>query len=484
MSVINRFDIRAIGAGVMRLISNPALLEKYHKFLFPMREYIFYNDEGERPKNLRLIIKELQQYFQNKGTKDLTFQAFESYFALDIKKMNTEEQKQYHKFYTEIKNDTARINDDGVFSNFLDYLKILQIAKFSQDVVGPYNKGEPDKAVEEMNRVISNIAQISASNYYDFDPTKIMEKLKENKGWNQQVLNLGGLIFDQRLGGFKPKTLNLFVGLTNSGKSQMAYHLLRRCVEHKFHVHITIVEDTEETFIERIVACLTGLDISIIKNPLIWTNEHEKLILKAQDDITEYITADFVYGQSIDFIHKRKQEVDLKRKMENLPPIKVDIVDYTAHVSGKSWGDKKFDKMLTAYTARKDFALETGKIVFDFAQVNRDGSKKSNSDDGILTISELAGSFDISHVCDTIISINRSEKDIRSQQIRLHICKSRNGEKGGVFTYKVDFAKARCLIGSQYQELAEFGDKKAQAEAAYANVLDLRKKSEGEFNEQ
>jgi hypothetical protein len=217
------------------------------------------------------------------------------------------------------------------------------------------------------------------------------------------------------------------------------------CVKQAVHVHITIVEDTEETFIERLVACLTDLPVKVIRDSQMWTEEQYRLIKKAESDIAQYVAVQFCYGQSIDVVHQKKMDYETMRIKKGLPPPLVDIVDYTGHIAGKSFGDKKFEKMITAYTARKDYALSTNKIVFDFAQVNRDGGKKALDGDGILTITELAGAFDISHVCDNIISINRNDEDNKNKTTRLHICKSRNGDKGVTAKYAVDFSRARHL---------------------------------------
>ncbi|MEM4379167.1 MAG: DnaB-like helicase C-terminal domain-containing protein [Thermoplasmatales archaeon] len=481
-SIINKFDIRVLGAGVLRLVFNPTLIPKYKPFLFPVRSLICNNDDSDKPSALRLIVKTLEESFSNKKT-DFSIAYFDGLWVKALKDLPLEQQKKFHNFYEELKSDKARINDDHVFGLFLDYLKLLQIAQLSSTVLKPYSEGRPDEAVAAINESIANINKIKLAETYEFDPKTILHKLKNsNTLISQASLNLGGAMFDQRLGGFKPKTLNLFVGLTNTGKSQMAYHLLKRCIKHKFHAHITIVEDTEETFIERIVACLTELEIKVIRNPLIWSAEIESKILKAQQDITEYITVDFIYGESIDVVHQRKAECDAIRISNNLPPIKVDIVDYTGHIAGKSWGDKKFDKMLTAYTARKDFALKYNKIAFDFAQINREGSKKTSSEKGVLSISELAGSFDISHVCDTIISLNRNEQDEQHNQSRLHICKARNGEKGGTFTYHVDFSRALYKIDeeNQYPESADLGrGKRAVAETM---ISETREQAERRFN--
>jgi len=469
-SIINKYDFNVLCAGTMRLLQNVDLLDKYSPFI--LTEYICYNDDSPNPKALRTIMQVLLNFRKAHNPKDISPVSFGPYLNTSTTKMKEEDRVHISNLFGRMKQDpeiTNKVGNDAIFKMFLDYLKLLQIAKLSGKILENYNSGDPDSASDEMTDALNNIKQITISRAQEFNPKTIYSRLaKPPSDFGQRMLHLGGSMFDQRLGGFKIKTLNLFVGLTNTGKSQMAYHILRRCVETKIKAHITIVEDTEETFVERLVACLADLPIEVIKMPLMWTDEIHNKIKLVEQQITEFIAVDFVYGQSIDVVHKRKLDYDLKCQATGQKVPIVDIVDYTGHIAGKSFGDKKFEKMISAYTTRKDFALEHNKIVFDFAQVNRDGGKKSNSGEkSVLTITELAGAFDISHVCDTIISINRNEQDERNNDTRLHICKSRNGEKGGTFTYKVDFARARHVIGPDCPEAMDYGNgKRAKAESA------------------
>lgn len=466
-SIINRYDFQIILAGVSKILHDSELIEKYSPFI--LEDYICYQDDNPEPKALRFILKTMKNY--KKAFRAYTIESFKVYLKTDANKLSPTDSEWVSAIFGKLAADPIikdKLNDENTFQMFLDYLKLIQIASLSKELFDNYEKGKPDAATERMAETINDINQITSEKAKEFNPGQIYANLskKNERLVGDRVINLGGgklggNTLDAKLGGFKPKTLNLFVGLTNTGKSQMAYHILRRCVAEKMYAHITVVEDTEETFIERIVSCLTDIPIRIVADPSQWSDTHKALIKKAENDITTYIGVDFVYGQSIDVVHKRKLDYDLKRSSKGLPPATVDIVDYTGHIAGKSFGDKKFEKMISAYTARKDFALENKKIAFDFAQVNREGGKKAATEKSVLTITELAGAFDISHVCDTIISINRNEEDEVMNRTRLHVCKSRNGEKGGTFTYKVDFSRSRQYLEDGDEETSDFGRNKA-----------------------
>src|SRR5690606_15820435 len=104
----------------------------------------------------------------------------------------------------------------------------------------------------------------------------------------------------------------------------------------------------------------------------------------------------------------------------------INICDYTGHIAESSSGDKTYEKMRNAFAERKNYALIHNKICFDFAQVNREGSKNQYIDK-ILTHNDLAGSFNLAQVCDNIISLNRTQQDRIDYTSQLHVCKARDG---------------------------------------------------------
>ena len=222
----------------------------------------------------------------------------------------------------------------------------------------------------------------------------------------------------------------------------MAHHILRQSIKQKKFVHITCVEDRPKSFARRLVAALTGIEIRKLRMEFDTLTELEKkYIQNAKKLIKTYVKVEFVYGESVDSVHKRKLDYDLWRKSKGLPPVTVDIIDYTAHIASFCAGDKKHEQLLKAYAARKDFALKYNKIVFDFAQVNREGNHKM-SDEKILTHGDLAGGYDLATVCDYIFSINRNARDQDMNKAKLFVSKGRDGG-GGTFSVTTDFGRAR-----------------------------------------
>jgi hypothetical protein len=216
------------------------------------------------------------------------------------------------------------------------------------------------------------------------------------------------------------------------------------CIKQKKTAHVTIVEDRPKSFARRLIASITGIPIRRLKNEFhMLTSEENALIAAAKKAIDEYIRVDFIYGESVDAIQKRKLDYDAERKMKGLEPYLVDVMDYTGHIAHLSTGDKKYDQIHRAYSSRKDFALKREKIMFDFAQINREGLKRLEDESHFLTHADLAGGFDMSAVCDTIISINRTSKQRDVNKATLYVCKGRDESAGAKIEVVTDFARAR-----------------------------------------
>lgn len=232
---------------------------------------------------------------------------------------------------------------------------------------------------------------------------------------------------------------------TITHNTMMCHHLIRRCVEMKIPAYVSCVEDRYKSFMYKNMASLTGISIKRLKDPASLTSAEWEDIKKYSDLMKKYIKVDFVYGQSVDTVHKLALDYDLECEIKGIPKPVVNIVDYTGHIAARSQGEKSFEKMRNAFAARKDFALKHEKICFDFAQVNREGNKKMQ-EDKLLTQSDLAGAYDLAQVCDNIISINRDSADITEHKCRLHICKSRDGGAGYTVRVNTEFYKARYLM--------------------------------------
>lgn len=447
--IVNRFDFKCVMAGFFRIIENPDLYHRYKDYLEP--NLFYYNDVSNDTTSLRILINSFHDMMKEEKTEKPSLVAFRDYLA-SYKSDSDERYKNARQMYSQYyasKEIRDRINDEGSFDLFRDYLKIMRFIKHQTDIFDSYNAGDMTSAVEFMGKAINEINELKSGQETLFDPNDLESFLFESANDYSPSLLLGITPIDSSMGGFEERTLNLFMSVTNGGKSMMAHHIIKQAMKQRMHVHITCVEDRPKSFARKLTSCLTGIEINRLKafsgkNPDKPSTDEREKIKKAQEFMKEFLKVDFIYGQSVEYIHKRKLEYDLDCKIKNKAAPKVDIIDYTGHIAAKSYGDKMYEQMRNAYGQRKDFALETGKICFDFAQVNREGGRRLG-DKKSLDATDLAGSYDLAQVCDNIISINRSEFDKTNNAARLKIVKARDGEVGNEFQITTNFAAAQMV---------------------------------------
>lgn len=442
--IVHRFDFDTICAGVLKLIVEPGLFQKYKNHLD--EEWFFYNDNSDQVRHLRSVIKLLKQAHFEKKHSEMSIDWMSSYISQKYLSQETgSEIRNHFNSWVTTEAIKRKMADEKVFEHFVTYLKVVILARDSRAFYEAYQHGDPDKAAEQISRVLAELGTVGDKDREILDAAQILDHLRmssEKKHGYAVYLGCEGL--DSQIGGFEKQTLNLFISITNGGKSMLSHHLIRQCLINKIPAFVACVEDRRDSFIRKAVACYTGIPVSALKRPQDLTQSQVDQIIEFQKLLDEYIRVEFMYGESVDSVHKAAMEYDMECKLKGLErkiPI-VNIVDYTGHIASKSSGDKTYEKMRTAYAARKDYALKYNKICFDFAQVNREGGKKLG-DNHHLTQTDLAGAFDIAQVCDNIVTINRSAEDITLETCVLYLTKCRDGAVGVKIKVQTDFSRAR-----------------------------------------
>ena len=448
--IVNRFDIDNIIAGIFKVIENPALYSRYGSMM--ESELFFYNDVSPNVRALRLLIDWMHEMVKKNVTKLPSLTSYRDF--IHSYPMGSEENEQaknlFDRYFASAETQN-RMRDQGCFDIFLQYLRIIRIIKYSNKTFKEYQNGNVDEAAKTMQQTLLEIAQIKQDEH-DTLNTKIdiPKIIFETEGEQRSTLFLDCTPLDNLIGGFEEKTLNLFISLTGGGKSMMSHHLIKRAIAQKLYIHVTCTEDRKVSFTRKLLSSMTGISLNVWKDYKTGarqpTSEERKLISEAAGLMDQYLKVDFVYGMSIEGIHKLKKEHDLACVSEGRPVPVVDIVDYTGHIAARSSGDKMYEQMRNAYAARKDYALANGKICFDFAQVNREGSKRLNNEEKTLGVADLAGSFDLAQVCDNIISVNRSQANIMDHKAVLKIAKARDGEVGHEVEVGTNFVCAQYVM--------------------------------------
>lgn len=440
-----RFDFNVICAGFTRVIEDVRMADRFWKHIDP--DYFFFGDKTLKVRGFREILKEFRKVCDAGEVSKMTQKYLGTRIGMIYASEEGNEAKSLYNWMFSDPEIRSLSADDGVFGIFLDYIKVLHLLKWSKPFMSDYREGNIKSAIDSMRDILPVIDQVKLAEDYQFSVDDLDSLLPSDTNTDANRFLIGCPGLDDRLGGYEPQTLNVFLSVTNGGKSMMMQHLLRMCVKQKKSVHITVVEDRPKSFARRLIASITGITINRLKNEFhVLTAQEMGLIEETKKYIKEYVRVDFIYGESVDSIQKRKLDYDLDRKRIGKDPYLVDIIDYTGHIAHLSSGQKKYEQIHAAYSSRKDFALKHNKICFDFAQINREGLKTLENEDHFLTHADLAGGFDMSAVCDTIISINRTSKQRDNNKATLYVCKGRDSDAGVKVEVVTDFARARWLM--------------------------------------
>jgi hypothetical protein len=427
----SKFDFENICAGVLYIIENPVHVDRLHPYL--KADAFFEGDNNIQVRALRIIVNKIQEIRKNDGIGciNTVYMSAKLQQVIDSED-NTAAQNLFNSMISDPK-IIARSRDKGCQNLFLDFIKALQIIGWANHFAPKWKSGDMESATQSMKELTSTIDKIkfrAIEEAVDLAAMKMDELLgyigvsAEQKG---ELFYIGNKGIDNAIGGFERRALHIFIGPTNSGKSMMTHHLIARSIEQKMSVHIAVVEDRPKSFVRRLLANLTGIEINRLKfqsNSL--SAQEKQSLLDAQASIGRYVKIDFCYDEGLESIHQKKAEYDAERVAKGLLPYDVDIVDYTGHIAVKAAGDKTYEKYRNAFAERKNFCLVNNKIGFDAAQVNREGFKKKEQNVSI-SHGDLAGSYDLSQVCDNIIAIYRTPDSEQNNDVNLVITKVKDG---------------------------------------------------------
>lgn len=422
---------------------DPGVYRELNPFIIPR---LFYTaDKSDNSETLRFLLSMMKDLHSEGNSDKFTINYLET--QIPIKCVDREKANKYRGIFLNWTRDLSiqeKMKDDGCFHSFVDYLKALQIYNISEEFGKNLQTNKVDEAIKLMQTALQRIGKIGHQDRETLKEGEMVTLLNDmfvKKGNNNSLL-IGNPLLDAMSGGFETQTLSGFISKSGGGKTQLSHNLIAAAIEQEKHVWVGAVEDRKNSFTLRILSRLTGIPMRRMKQDY-WnlTPDEKNAIKKADAKFHRFAKVDFMYGVGVDTVHQAALDHDMSCRLRGKPVSIVNIIDYTGHIASKSAGDKGFEKMRQAYGDRKDFILKHNKIGFDFAQVNREGTKNMKSSH-LITQADLAGGFDIVQVFDNMISLNRSDEDILANTSKLHVCKARDAGDGATIQVKVDFSKA------------------------------------------
>jgi replicative DNA helicase len=438
-----RFDAPFLKAVMTRLILEPHFVVKFRQYLKPA--YFKSGDENGALEAIAIL------WFGKilDGETETNFNSLYAWLQMQPDgDMRTQTLDMFDWLSTD-KGNLALAKSDHMFQTFLQWLKSAAFLSEYGTVKEAFNSGQYDDAYASLEGTLGKIKNIALDNVENADWDNAAEFLAAEATKTCNKFELGIEDFDEK-GGFEEQTLNLFVAATNGGKSMLSVHLMVECVKQGKHGYFVFVEDRKSTILRRVFANLTNTPIDQFK-----TNTSDPVLQKAIADakakLKKYVTTEFMYGVSPDFVLERAKEHMARRRAAGEPDLEVMCVDYLQHIAQFSPGEKAYEKLANSMARYKDFALKYKLTMFTHQQVNRSGVQEQNKDN-LITLGELSTSFNAAFVCDTIMSLNRSPEQKERQEAVFYVLKGREGAAERRYQVKTNFACAQYLM-SDYMRL-------------------------------
>ncbi len=298
---------------------------------------------------------------------------------------------------------------------------------------GKLDEVDPQKLVEAKSFTFDDSIGLDI---FEDDGTKFFEDLHNP----ETFIPTGFKKFDEMLcGGFKTKSLNLFIGGVNFGKTFFKCALSKQFLLQNQNVLFIPLEGTEEAIRDRIYYNLFDFTRKELMN--LNLSDIKDLFIKVKDSIKNRLIIKEYPEHSFTANKLRLLLKELKDKRGYIP--KVVMMDYMGLVSRNAIpkdGGKIDSNLKVASEEFHAVAKEFDIIMISSMQYNRKGFE--SSDPGMGDTSE---SFATMFTADEVFVLIQTDEMLKNSQYVYKKVKTRTGNKGFVGNIYANFEK-QCLF--------------------------------------
>ena len=237
-------------------------------------------------------------------------------------------------------------------------------------------------------------------------------------------------------GGFHEKSLVLFLGQVNLGKSLVLYSLAVNFLLNNKKVLILSLEMSEEKVFERILANLFDVEIGLLKNltKQQFFEYYELVKKKLKNNL--YVIQKSPKSVNSNILRNILKEYKVKRNVE----FDIVVIDYLGLMSTNrlTKTENLYSDMKTVSEEVRAVAVEEKICIISAIQSNRDGFGKLDLD--MTNVSESIG---VAATCDLLIGIMQNEELRAAGKYKWSILKNRYGLNEINMYIGVDYQKMR-----------------------------------------
>jgi replicative DNA helicase len=371
-------------------------------------------------KNIGRIINRLSEFFTERGSVPTLTE-------LKARMTSEEDKKALADIKTKISSLEQNFNKDELIANTEKFLKERFVYKTILNVAEKFSDQSfnLDEVLADFEKAYNITLRENLGHWYFEDIDKHIQELTTV----YNPLPTGWDFYDQKTeGGLFPKTLNVFAGQVNVGKSIVLGNIATNMLLSDKNVLLISLEMSEFMYSKRISTQLTQIPHNSLK---VFTDElkqqitHIKRNIESRLVVKEYPPKTVTVRQIDAFITK------LKHKGFNPDIIVVDYINLIQPVS----------KNLNSYESVKEICEQLRALAFKYnlpvvsaTQVNRSGVGVASP--GMENISESLGT---AATCDTICSIWQDDEGKELGVINMSFMKNRFGPNFGSAAFRCNY---------------------------------------------
>lgn len=397
------------------ILFNSLLSQEYLASIVEHVDISYFNDNS-----IKVVFKNIISFFNERGTVP-------SLTEIKSRLTSEDERKSFNEVASRFKQIDSNFNKDELLSNTEKFLKERCLYNTIVKTAEKFSNGKVDagETLQEFEKAYAiNLREDLGHWYFEEVEAHIKELTTTYKS-----IPTGWIFFDQKTeGGLYPKTLTIFAGQVNVGKSIVLGNITGNMVLTDKNVLLISLEMSEFMYSKRISSQLTQIPHNDLKS---YTPELKEQLAHIQKNINSRLVVKEYPPKSVTTRHIDAYITKLGHK-----GFKPDIVviDYINLILPTTKG-------LNSYAEVKEIAEQLRALSFKYnipfvsaTQIQRQGFNTTSP--GMESIAESIG---LAATSDVICSIWQSEEDRELGIINMGMQKNRFGPNFGHGSFKCNY---------------------------------------------
>jgi replicative DNA helicase len=362
-----------------------------------------------------------------------------------------QESSHHIQYYTEISTiKNVKVDPILVKEEITGFIRMNLFTQTAYRVTALFNNNKKEEAYAVLKDEAINLNTISfdEEKFTRFgDAEALLEQMYED-GLNAIPTGIKA-IDDSMGGGMLPGTWTTWLGGSNVGKSMVIPNIIKAAAAKGKKTFVTVHEDELPQTKARYLACFSEIPynkLAFAKNLL---TEDEKRRLKVADELLkEYVTIQFMYGADSTV----ENVCRTVKHMKKIWPFDLYVCDYGQCLTSTMFRDLSNQRIIQehVYSQLKQLCLTEKIAGTGGAQINREAMNKNKAGGELVRMTDVSDCIGIIKKSSTVITMNRSDKEIDNKEIIFLLDKSRGGLTNIAVKCKTDYEK--CITHFEYKE--------------------------------